>query len=227
MLDPLTVLREAIRAVPAVKYALGVGGILAVIAIIKGFGLDARATALGTLSIVVLMVALVLFAQMSGRGAKRRSAPAVVLTWFCLLMFMAVSVALFTSVFFDAPLKMSKVIIDDGVTVAQTQQPTMPAIKSCRLREFGVERWGQSEETDGSSGWRGGGRSQNDWCRDLLNSFLTARKIVDEYKAETVKSGESSRMTWDRHAQYNYYCKLKVSWLPIYNERQDPRCETR
>jgi hypothetical protein len=38
-LSPLTVLRQAIRAVPAVKWALGVGGILATVALAYTFKL--------------------------------------------------------------------------------------------------------------------------------------------------------------------------------------------
>ena len=43
-LDPSTLLQEAVRAVPAVKYALGVAGLLAVLGIAKAFGLDTVVT---------------------------------------------------------------------------------------------------------------------------------------------------------------------------------------
>ena len=39
---PMAFLREAIQAVPAVKYALGVGVVVAVIAIVGGFGISYR-----------------------------------------------------------------------------------------------------------------------------------------------------------------------------------------
>ena len=48
-LNPLAVLREAIRAVPAVKYALGVAGLLSVVAIPTAFGLNAPTAALGAI----------------------------------------------------------------------------------------------------------------------------------------------------------------------------------
>jgi hypothetical protein len=43
MNTPLEVLRVATRAVPAVRYALGVAGMLAAVALVRGFGPDARA----------------------------------------------------------------------------------------------------------------------------------------------------------------------------------------
>jgi len=48
-LNPITVLGEAIRAVPAVKYALGIAGIVSAIAIVTGgFRIDLRIAVFGT-----------------------------------------------------------------------------------------------------------------------------------------------------------------------------------
>lgn len=98
--------------------------------------------------------------------------------------------------------------------------------KTCRLQEFGVERWGKTEVTEGSSGWRGGGQSQPDWCRELLSSFVRSRSITSEYTHEIVASSENNKMTFDRHARYNYFCRIRVNWIPIYNEREDAKCGT-
>ncbi len=103
MPNPFSVLRSAIRAVPAVRYALGVAGIVSVIAIVKAFHLDLTLAALGTVVMFVLMTTLVIFARLSKFGSVALQRPALVFTWFCLLLTMAAALLLFTSVFFGSP----------------------------------------------------------------------------------------------------------------------------
>jgi len=98
---PISFLREAIRAVPAVKWALGVGGIMAVIAVIYSFQIDARVAVIGTIIMLVFMTVLVVFARVSALANSAIALPALVFTWFTLLVFMAVTLSLFTSVFFQ------------------------------------------------------------------------------------------------------------------------------
>jgi uncharacterized membrane protein len=62
------------KAVPAVKYALGVAGILSVVAITKTFGLSPYWAVLGSIVTLVLMVVLLIFARLT-KTARRPSAP--------------------------------------------------------------------------------------------------------------------------------------------------------
>ena len=101
---PSSFLKQAINAVPAVKYALGVGGIISVIAIVRGFGIDFRVALWGTVVMLVLMTVLLVFAKASSRPQSAFKGPAFILTWFSLLLFMATATALFLSVFFGKPL---------------------------------------------------------------------------------------------------------------------------
>jgi hypothetical protein len=101
---PPSVLKQAINAVPAVKYALGVGGIISVIAIVRGFGIDFRVAFWGTVVMLVLMTVLLVFAKASSRPQSAFKGPAFILTWFSLVLFMATATALFLSVFFGTPL---------------------------------------------------------------------------------------------------------------------------
>jgi hypothetical protein len=103
MPNPVTVLRSAVRAVPAVRYALGVAGIVSVIAIVKAFHLNLALAAFGTVVMFVLMTTLVIFARLSQFGSAALQRPALVFTWFCLLLTMAAALLLFTSVFFGIP----------------------------------------------------------------------------------------------------------------------------
>ena len=91
---PISFLREAIRAVPAVKWALGVGGIMAVIAIVYSFQISPRVAVIGTLIMFLFMGVLVVFARASALGNSVIALPALVFTWFVLLVFMAVTLAL-------------------------------------------------------------------------------------------------------------------------------------
>src|SRR5690349_635400 len=100
---PSSILKQAIKAVPAVKYALGVGGIIAVIAIVRGFGIDLRIALFGTIVMFVLMTLLVVFASLARQKGSQFRLPALVFTWFSLISVMAVALVLFTSVFWGRP----------------------------------------------------------------------------------------------------------------------------
>ena len=88
---------------PAVKWALGVGGIMAVIAIVYSFQISPRVAVIGTLIMFLFMGVLVVFARASALGNSVIALPALVFTWFVLLVFMAVTLALLSSVFFSSP----------------------------------------------------------------------------------------------------------------------------
>jgi energy-coupling factor transporter transmembrane protein EcfT len=104
--SPTSILSKAIKAVPAVKYALGIGGIVAVIAIVVGgFKIDWRVGVFGTIVMLILMTVLVIFAKLAGQASATFYYPAVVFTWFCLLIFMATAALLFSSVFFNTPIE--------------------------------------------------------------------------------------------------------------------------
>src|SRR5215217_1454010 len=83
---PAAVLREAIRAVPQVKYALGVAGIVSAVAIVSAFGLDLRVAAAAAIVMLCLMVALVVFAKMTTTARDDLVAPTLALMWSALVL---------------------------------------------------------------------------------------------------------------------------------------------
>jgi hypothetical protein len=101
--NPLGILRAAIQAVPAVKYALGIAGIAAAIAIIGGFKIDYRVAVFGVIIMFVLMVVLVLFAKLSKASDPTFATAGKVFLWFSLVLVIAVATFLTTSVFFSWP----------------------------------------------------------------------------------------------------------------------------
>jgi hypothetical protein len=135
MTSPITLLRESIRAVPAVKYALGVAGIASAIAIIKALGLDYRVAVIGTVVMLVLMTVLVVFARLSTLGGPDFRLPALVFTWFSLLLVIAISIAMFSSVFFRWPINLQSWVSagDTGATPpapSPQQDKPLPRAKS-------------------------------------------------------------------------------------------------
>lgn len=102
-LSPYAILKDAVQAVPAVKYALGVLGIVAAITIVGVFQMDYRVAVLGTIVTFVLMVVLVVFAKLTRAAPKRFVAPVLILMWTFLLLTVGTACLLFTSVFFKFP----------------------------------------------------------------------------------------------------------------------------
>ena len=71
--DPMSVLTAGIKAVPAVRYALGVAAIAAALAIVAAFKLGWLVAALGVPAMVVCMTALLVFARLAdGRSPEMR-----------------------------------------------------------------------------------------------------------------------------------------------------------
>lgn len=110
-----------------------------------------------------------------------------------------------------------------------TVSSTQIIAKTCRHQDFGIERWGNEETVNQSSGWQGGGSNQVNWCNSVKNRFIQGRSIGPLHVASTVRSSEEARWsgTLGRTRQYNYHCIVKIQWNPIFNERQDAsRCGT-
>jgi hypothetical protein len=97
------VLHTAIEAVPSVKYALGVAGIIAAVALVKGYFSSAAAALLAGAGMVALMVVLLVFAAASRLAARTLQLPALVFTWAIMTLFIMASCLLMLSVFFRWP----------------------------------------------------------------------------------------------------------------------------
>src|SRR5262245_54619059 len=78
-LSPIQLLREAIKAVPALKYALGVAGLVAVVAIVGAFRVRPEIAVSGAIAVLVLMVALLVFAKLTKSAKKHFLMPAMIL----------------------------------------------------------------------------------------------------------------------------------------------------
>ena len=101
---PFGFLKDAIQAVPAVKYALGVGGVVSLIAIVEAFGISSRAAVIGFPIILISMTLLVIFAKLASAKPGYFLYPLIILTWFSIVGMISTVTLIFTGVFFKWPL---------------------------------------------------------------------------------------------------------------------------
>jgi TonB-like protein len=121
--SPISVLKQAIKSVPAVKYALGIAGVIAVIAIIQGFKIDFRIAVFGGVIMFLLMTLLLIFANLAVEQKGIFHLPALVFMWFSLVLVMATALALFCSVFYGKPVDLRRLIVQREVSQQAIQIP--------------------------------------------------------------------------------------------------------
>src|SRR5258706_7026445 len=102
--SPWKLLREAIKAVPAVRYALAVAGLGATVAIIGSFNLDWRVSTFGVLVVLVFMVAMLVFARLTKLGSPTIRKPAIFMLWAFLILTVSAAYLFAFSVVFDWPI---------------------------------------------------------------------------------------------------------------------------
>jgi len=131
---PFRILQEAIKAVPAVKYALGVAGVASAVALVYSFGISPKVALLGTVVMFLLMTILVVFARLTSLATGSFQLLALVLAWFSLLLLMAVSTLLVSCVFFRKPLDLSKWLGENQAATGQQTPPMRPDIYAVRVQ---------------------------------------------------------------------------------------------
>jgi hypothetical protein len=122
----MSIIREAMKVVPSVKYALGVVGIIAAFAIIKIFGFDLRAAMTGVVVMLALMFLLLAFSHYTTHGSDSLRRPLSMLAYFFAFLVMATLSLLFSSVFFRWPMDLSGVISE---TAGRKELVPSPDIK--------------------------------------------------------------------------------------------------
>lgn len=103
-LDPLALLREAMKAVPSVRYALGVVGIGAAVSIVLTLITDYRVAIAGVATMLVFMVLLALFQRLSALESRSFRYPALFVLWTVPALMVAALALVLSSVFFGWPL---------------------------------------------------------------------------------------------------------------------------
>lgn len=117
----LKIIRESIKAVPAMKYALAVAGILAVVAMIGAFKLSAQMAVIGAVVTLVLMVAMVVFARLTTVAPRHFFLPVQVMMWAFLVITVGTALLLFTSAFFHWPRGLRELLDPKAATPVATR----------------------------------------------------------------------------------------------------------
>lgn len=96
------------------KYALAVAGLLAVVGLVGAFRVSPLVAVSGAVIILVLMVAMVVFARLTTVGRSSFLLPAQVMMWSFLLLIIATAFLLFTCAFFQWPKSLDNFIPNSG-----------------------------------------------------------------------------------------------------------------
>jgi len=141
--NPLDVVRAGIKAVPAVKYALGVAGVAAALALATAFFSSTQAAVIGILAMLALMVLLVVFASLTSQDINKPNPlryQALVMTWVVLVVFCGIAILVFTSVFFERPKPFPQIV----ATLTSVEVPD-----STGDDEVQLATWYQDNDEDG------------------------------------------------------------------------------
>jgi hypothetical protein len=136
----LRLLREAIKAVPAVRYFLGVVGAAAAASLVGAVFLYSwRVAFIGTVILFLGSIAVVIFANLTKLDHRLFHLPAIVLTWVTILLLTATAIALFTSVFFAKPLDLRRWLLDsETLPTTKTDVESVPPSPGASLKPVDV-----------------------------------------------------------------------------------------
>src|SRR5215475_12800790 len=102
-LNPLTILKDAVKAVPAMKYALAVLGLVAVVAIVSLWRVKYEVAIFGAVIILGLMVPVLVFAKLTKVAPKYFLGPARAFMWAFVILPIVAGTCLFTAAAFKQP----------------------------------------------------------------------------------------------------------------------------
>lgn len=128
---PFAILRAATQAVPAVKWALGVAGVISATALVKVFFVSVGAALLAGFGMLVLMVILVLFAVATRAKSSVLIVPAMFLTWAVLVLVIVSSALTVSAAFFGWPKPLQE--LTKGTTSGQSTETPHTATRGIKL----------------------------------------------------------------------------------------------
>lgn len=199
MLGLMALLREAVKAVPAVRYALGIGGVLAAVSLVFVLKIDPRIAFIGIVVTLIFMSILVIFANGAAAENDNIRLPSLVFTWFSLTLFMATGVCLFTSLFFSLPLNLTTWIVQAQVTPTVLPSEASHPATQTELPSFPIA----------DSGWVSGGNSPSGYCGPILQTYQSQHPEL-KIEVQLLPEQQRSEYTPFKHDYYRYTCSFTV-----------------
>jgi hypothetical protein len=106
-----SLLKQALRHTPAIKYAIAVAAIAGLIATSLRYGFSAATLVFGVIIMIGLAVLFFAFSQLAEADKRIKGTASVVVLWSFLLLCIASAALLFCSAFFDWPLPLRSKIL--------------------------------------------------------------------------------------------------------------------
>jgi len=135
VLSPTRAIKAALQAHPAFRFAVVVAGLAGVVALVLKYGPSPAALVFGCILLVVLMVLFLVFAQAAAAKKAHLELPATILVWSFLLLTILTAACLFTSAFFNGPLKLQAAV--NKALGVETYNPSVPATTPLATPELG------------------------------------------------------------------------------------------
>jgi heme/copper-type cytochrome/quinol oxidase subunit 4 len=110
-MNPLRILKEAIKSNPSLKYALGVLGIAAVVVIIKTWNIEnTKLPVITFLALFGFMILLLIFSSISKSKDPHLKFAGYVLVYAVIIILCVSAVLILSALMFDWPLPLSKLL---------------------------------------------------------------------------------------------------------------------
>src|SRR5262245_23364201 len=123
-----SLLNQALKHTPAIKYAIAVAAIAGLIATSLRYGFSAATLVFGFIIVIGLMVLFFAFSQLASANKRATGSASVVVLWSFLLLCIASAVLLFSSAFFDWPLPLRSKILGISSDLSKARQGDAPKL---------------------------------------------------------------------------------------------------
>jgi hypothetical protein len=169
-LNPLTILKDAIRTVPSMKYALAVLGLVATVAIVTVWRVKYEVAIFGAVIILALMVPVLVLAKLTKVAPKYFLGPARAFMWAFVLLTIVAGTCLFTTAAFRQPAALYELIFNKPVRpvpspVPQPNRPPPEFVAQVVYRTNMIERTEFATEP-------------GQFSPEKLDEFLTLRRVA-------------------------------------------------
>lgn len=106
LLNPIKLIKDAVKIVPSLKYIWGLIAALAVISLIKLLNIEYKTALIGVPIIFILAIIVIVFAKIATNADETFKKPSLILLWSSTILFLISCCFLLTSLFFNFPLRL-------------------------------------------------------------------------------------------------------------------------
>jgi hypothetical protein len=199
LMDLVNVIREAVKALPALVYIWGVIAAIVVIAMVRIFSLDYRIALFGTIIVIILMYNILIFKAASNLSVRLQR-PGMVQAWFALIFSDSALVMLLTSAFIGLPLNL-KARLDPSYE-SRDRYGSIPGETLETTAKFGFSLIKEGELLINPTTKQMETASMNKWLRWLFNGV---QPLNDKTQFLVVDSGRFTKN------YYTFICRIKLA----------------